>query len=156
MFTLFSCWFCKSLFHLTANGYESFNLIISSFNRGFFFTFRISQLHFVYTCLFLGAHFDFVAIILPLFFFPISSSFLLTSYVSRLTLISQLLSTCCDIWVPITSRSSSLNNWKLLKFLLPNEGLCNPNWVDSTSSKEKFGSIVEFRNHFHLARSMPS
>ena len=33
----------------------------------------------------------------------------------------------CGIYVSINSTSSSANNWKLLKFLLPNEGLCNPN-----------------------------
>ena len=40
----FFCWFYKFLFHLTANGYEGFILIISPFNRGF--NFRISHSHF--------------------------------------------------------------------------------------------------------------
>ena len=35
-YTLFSCRFCKFFFHLSANGYENFNLIISPFNWSFF------------------------------------------------------------------------------------------------------------------------
>lgn len=54
---LFSCWFCKLYFELTANDYEGFNLVFSLFKRGIIFTFQISQLYFINSCLFLRCSF---------------------------------------------------------------------------------------------------
>ena len=115
---------------------------------GFFYNFRISQLHFVYS--FLCVHFDFVVTALLLLFLPISWSFLVLSYIFPLILISLLPSTCCGIWVPMKSTSSSLNNWKLLKFLLLNEGSCNPNcgWLHDIQG--------EFWLHCWVPESFPS
>ena len=72
--------------------------------------------------------FDFEINVLPLFFLPRFSSFMLVSYISPLMVIFLLPFTFCNIYDPITSTSASLDNLKLIKFLFSNEDLCNPNY----------------------------
>ena len=114
IYTLFSYIFCEFFFYLTTNGYDSFDLKISSFNKGLFFTFQISQLHLIYFCFFVLI---LISKLLPYIF----SSFLIESFASPLMLTSLLPSTFWGICVLIASISSSL------KFLLLNEDPCNPN-----------------------------
>lgn len=59
IYTFFLGWFCKIFFHLIANGYEGFDLIISLVNKSHIFTFRVFQLKFIKFCLILWCFFRF-------------------------------------------------------------------------------------------------
>lgn len=125
-------------FHLTANGSESFDMIISPLNWGLSSTFLISQVHLTYFFILFSMFLSISKLFaLPLFFLPMSSAFLVVPSASHLMLTSLVPCIFCSICVPINSTSPSLNNWKLLKFVFLNEGTCNPNcgWLHDIQGK---------------------
>ena len=82
--------------------------------------------------------------------------FLVVSYAFALMVAFLLPSTFYDIYDLITSTSTLLNNWKLLKLLCPQWGSVQPKlWLSSWYPRRNLALLVGFWNHSHFEINLP-
>ena len=137
--------------------------ILLPLNWSIFFTFQISQIHFIHFYFFPGVSFDFIAIVLPLFFLPNSRIIIFQKNILCFSSNAHNSIAFYILWHLCTNQLYIFvsKQLKIVKFLLLSEGPCNPNcgwlhdiqgefglhgWISDPLASCKNHAIEEERN----------